>query len=544
MNSKQEISVAARLNTGFAIILAMMLVLTILSIVKVNTIEGSLMRVSDVNNVKQRFAINFRGSVHDRAIAVRDVTLVEDANIAEVSGLIDKLDRDYQASAQPLDAIFAKNVPVLTAPEKAQLADIKASEERTMPLIKKIIELRKGGDVDGARKLLLTEGKPAFVGWLGAINKFIDQQQEMSEAESVMARKVAHNFQELMVVLVVIAVGVGVTVALFITRYLGRALGAEPSEVKALAAAVDRGELYHDVELRRGDDDSIMAVLMKMSNNLRETVTEVHSSANAVTTISAQISERNEDLSGRTEDQASSLEETASAMEELTATVKQNADSAQQANEMARNACFIASKGGEIVGNVVDTMSAINVSSRKIVEIISVIDGIAFQTNILALNAAVEAARAGEQGRGFAVVATEVRNLAQRSSTAAREVKALIDESVSKVDVGTELVQTAGATMRDIVASVQQVTGMVGAISTASHEQSVGIEEVNRAISLMDQVTQQNAALVEQAATSVKILQDQAGNLNHAVSVFKTERAGHGQSLGRAAAPLRQLLPA
>ena len=202
MDNKQEISVAARLNTGFAIILAMMLVLTILSIVKVNTIEASLMRVSDVNNVKQRYAINFRGSVHDRAIAVRDVTLVEDAGIAEVTGLIDKLDRDYQASAQPLDAIFAKNTPVLTPAEKAQLADIKASEERTMPLLKKIIELRKGGDADGARKLLLTEGKPAFVGWLGAINKFIDQQQEMSEGESVMARKVAHNFQELMGVLV------------------------------------------------------------------------------------------------------------------------------------------------------------------------------------------------------------------------------------------------------------------------------------------------------------------------------------------------------
>src|SRR5471032_1661369 len=523
MNSKQEISVAARLNTGFAIILAMMLVLTILSIVKVNTIEGSLMRDSDVNNVKQRYAINFRGSVHDRAIAVRDVTLVEDGNIAEVTGLIDKLDRDYQASAQPLDAIFAKNIPVLTAPEKAQLADIKASEERTMPLIKKIIELRKGGDVDGARKLLLSEAKPAFVGWLGAINKFIDQQQQMSEGESVMARKVAHNFQDLMVVLVVIAVGVGVTVVLFITRYLGRALGAEPSEVKALAAAVDRGELYHDVELRRGDDDSIMAVLMKMSNNLRETVTEVHSSANAVTTISAQISERNEDLSGRTEDQASSLEETASAMEELTATVKQNADSAQQANEMARNACFIASKGGEIVGNVVDTMSAINVSSRQIVDIIGVIDGIAFQTNILALNVAVEAARAGEQGRGFAVVATEVRNLAHRSAAAAREIKQLIGTSVSKVDAVSLLVNQAGMTMSEVVDSIRRVTDIMGEITSASVEQSAGIEQVNLAMSHMDEVTQQNAALVEQAAAAAASLHERADALAQVVNVFKLD---------------------
>ncbi|WP_295992239.1 methyl-accepting chemotaxis protein [Rugamonas sp.] len=543
MNSKQELSVAARLNSGFAIILVMMLVLTILSIIKVNAIEASLMRISDVNNVKQRYAINFRGSVHDRAIAMRDVTLVEDGGVGDVTALIDKLDHDYQASAQPLDAIFAKSAAQPGADEKAQLADIKASEERTAPLIKKIIELRKGGDLDGARKLLLSDARPAFVAWLGTINKFIDQQQSKTEDESVAARKLAHNFQALMLALVAIAVAVGVVVAGYITRYLGRALGAEPSDVKALAAAVDRGELYHDVALRRGDSDSIMAVLMKMSSNLRDTVTEVHSSANAVTTISAQISERNMHLSGRTEEQAGSLEETASAMEQLTATVKQNADSAQQANEMAQNACHIASKGGEIVGNVVDTMSAINVSSRKIVEIISVIDGIAFQTNILALNAAVEAARAGEQGRGFAVVATEVRNLAQRSSTAAREVKALIDESVSKVDIGTELVHTAGATMRDIVASVQQVTGMVGAITTASNEQRVGIEEVNRAISLMDQVTQQNAVLVEQAATAVKILQDQAGNLNHAVGVFQTER-GVGHGAAHAAAPSRTLLPA
>jgi methyl-accepting chemotaxis protein len=547
-SSKNEISVAARLTAGFGILLAMMLVLTVLSIYKVNAIDASLQHISDVNNVKQRYAINFRGSVHDRAIALRDVTLVADGDIGGVTGLIDKLDADYQKSAQPLDSLFSATGAKIGNEERDWLARIKQSESRTTPMIKKIIDTRRAGDIEGARQMMLAQAKPAFVEWLAAINGFIDQQEKMTEAESELARKAAHNFQSLMLALLAAAVALGAVVAWRVTQYLLRALGAEPAEVKALANAVDRGELYHNVDLRDGDRDSIMAVLVKMSGNLRTTVTEVHESANAVSDISGQISERNRHLSGRTEDQASSLEETASAMEQLTATVKQNADSAQQANTLAQCASDIASKGGQIVEEVVVTMNSIDDSSRKIVDIISVIDGIAFQTNILALNAAVEAARAGEQGRGFAVVATEVRNLAQRSSTAAREVKALIDESVSQIHAGTQLVEHAGTTMRDIVDSVKKVSGMVEAITTASNEQRQGIEEVNRAISLMDQVTQQNAALVEQAAGAVQTLQDQAGQLNHAVGVFKTEPASHhaAPARGKQAAGARQraMLPA
>ena len=520
--TKNEISVAGRLTIGFAVIVAMMLVLTALSIVKVNAIEASLSRISDVNNVKQRYAINFRGSVHDRAIAVRDVTLVPDGDLNAVVGLIDKLDKDYQQSAQPLDSLFSASGAKIGPEERDWLDKIKQGEARTMPLIGKIVDARRSGNIEGARQMMLAEAKPAFIDWLASINGFIDQQDKLTEVESVQARRIAHTFQSLMLALVAAAVAVGAVVAWRVTQYLQRALGAEPAEVKALANAVDRGELYHEVVLRSGDHDSIMAVLMKMSRNLRLTVTEVHDTANAVTGISAQISERNGHLSARTEDQASSLEETASAMEQLTATVKQNAENAQEANVLAQQASDIATKGGEIVGEVVDTMNAIDESSRKIVEIVSLIDGIAFQTNILALNAAVEAARAGEQGRGFAVVATEVRNLAQRSSSAAREVKTLIDESVKKIHSGTRLVENAGSTMGDIVLSVKHVTEMVGSITSASNEQRIGIEEVNRAISQMDLVTQQNAALVEQAAGAVQTLQDQATQLNHAVGVFKT----------------------
>ncbi|HKB52491.1 MAG TPA: methyl-accepting chemotaxis protein, partial [Ramlibacter sp.] len=238
-------------------------------------------------------------------------------------------------------------------------------------------------------------------------------------------------------------------------------------------------------------------------------------------TASGQIASGNQDLSQRTEEQASSLEETAASMEELTGTVKQNADNARQANQLAQSASAVAEQGGAVVGEVVTTMDAINTASKKIVDIISVIDGIAFQTNILALNAAVEAARAGEQGRGFAVVATEVRNLAQRSAAAAKEIKGLIDDSVGKVSTGTELVSRAGQTMDEVVSSIKRVTDIMGEIAAASQEQTRGIEQVNQAITQMDQVTQQNAALVEEASAAAQSMREQAGSLVEAVSVFK-----------------------
>jgi methyl-accepting chemotaxis protein len=526
-NKSATLSVAARMALSFALVLAMMLVLTVVSIIKVNAIEGSLTTVSEDNNVKQRYAINFRGSVHDRAIALRDLTLVDDKEVGEVLATIARLDQDYQQSARPLDAIFAGEHGRQVRPEeRADLDRIKAVEARAMPLAASIITARKEGQVDAARQMMLMQAKPAFAEWLASINKFIDLQESMSQAESAKARSTARGFQAFMLVLLGVALVAGVVLAMLITRSIRRALGAEPDDVKELALAVDRGELYHEVALRRrdgGNHQSIMAALSEMSGNLRATVTEVRDAATDVATISAQIAAGNSDLSARTEDQAASLEETASAMEQLTSTVKQNDANAKQANELARNASEIAKQGGAIVSEVVHTMASINDSSRKIVDIISVIDGIAFQTNILALNAAVEAARAGEQGRGFAVVATEVRSLAQRSSAAAKEVKQLIDNSVENVETGTRLVENAGRTMEQIVTSVQHVTDVMGEISSASHEQSLGIEEVHKAIALMDQVTQHNAALVEQASSAVATLQDQALNLTHAVGVFQLE---------------------
>jgi methyl-accepting chemotaxis protein len=292
--------------------------------------------------------------------------------------------------------------------------------------------------------------------------------------------------------------------------------------VVRVLGALARGDLTEKISAQysgtwgRMKDDANTTV-----DKLTAIVGQIKESTESINTASREIASGNTDLSSRTEEQAASLEETASSMEELTSTVKQNAENAKQANQLAAGASDVAVKGGEVVGQVVTTMSSINESSKKIVDIIAVIDGIAFQTNILALNAAVEAARAGEQGRGFAVVATEVRNLAQRSAAAAKEIKELISDSVEKVGAGTNLVDEAGRTMDEIVSSVKRVTDIMGEITAASQEQSAGIEQVNQAITQMDEVTQQNAALVEQAAAAAESMEEQAGHLANAVAIFK-----------------------
>jgi methyl-accepting chemotaxis protein len=325
---------------------------------------------------------------------------------------------------------------------------------------------------------------------------------------------------------------------LLMVRSIARQLGAEPGEAANVAQSVGSGDLSVRIDLKPGDTSSLMAQLKRMQESLIGIVGQVRIGTDTIATASAQIAAGNMDLSSRTEQQASSLEETAASMEELTSTVKQNADNARQANQLAESASSVAVKGGRVVSQVVDTMSAINSSSKKIVDIIGVIDGIAFQTNILALNAAVEAARAGEQGRGFAVVAAEVRNLAQRSAAAAKEIKTLIGDSVDKVEEGSKQVAEAGKTMDEIVGSVKRVTDIMAEITVASREQTSGIEQINQAITQMDQVTQQNAALVEEAAAAAASLQEQASGLSQVVSVFKLD-----QSQLNAVAPARRLEP-
>ena len=322
---------------------------------------------------------------------------------------------------------------------------------------------------------------------------------------------------------------VGGGVALAIIYVISRAIAAPVARAADMLGdiASGNGDLSRRMVVESADEVGALAAgFNRFVASLNVTIREVRDSTVAIASASSEIASGNLDLSARTESQASSLEETAAAMEELTSTVKQNADNARQANQLVVSASGHAIKGGEVVGQVVQTMGAITESSKKIADIIGVIDGIAFQTNILALNAAVEAARAGEQGRGFAVVATEVRNLAQRSASAAREIKDLIIDSGSKVQAGSKLVDTAGATMQDIVVSVQQVADLMAEIASASQEQSQGIAQVNATVTQMDDATQQNAALVEEAAAAAQSLQDQAARLAQVVSVFKLEEAG------------------
>jgi methyl-accepting chemotaxis protein len=318
------------------------------------------------------------------------------------------------------------------------------------------------------------------------------------------------------------AVAATIVVLLYLTyRALSRQLGGEPAVATGLARAVAQGDLTVRIDLKQGDSSSMLAQLRAMQDSLVDVVANVRSNADGVATASAQVAQGNLDLSQRTEEQATTLEETASQMEELTATVAQNADNARQASQLAVDASDVARKGGQVVGQVVSTMTDISNASRKIADIIGVIDGIAFQTNILALNAAVEAARAGEQGRGFAVVASEVRSLAQRSAAAAKEIKALIGDSADKVEAGTRLVDAAGQTMEEIVASVRKVSDLVADIAAASQEQSAGIGQINTAVTQMDQVVQQNAALVEEATAATASMKEQAAVLLRMVSRFQ-----------------------
>ena len=372
---------------------------------------------------------------------------------------------------------------------------------------------------DGASSMLFDEV-------VSDVNALITFNQEGGKAAADEAETVYAQARAATAGVLAAAVLLGMVLTLVITRRLSRLLGGEPHAAVAVARAVAQGDLNSPIVVRAGDTTSLLAWLQTMQRALAETVSHVRKGSESVSTASAEIAQGNQDLSARTEQQASALQQTAATMDELGATVRNNADNARQASQLAAGASAVAERGGAVVGEVVETMRGINDSSRRIADIISTIDGIAFQTNILALNAAVEAARAGEQGRGFAVVAGEVRSLAQRSAEAAREIKALITASVERVEHGTTLVGRAGATMSEIVGAIQRVNDIVGEISSASGEQSVGVSQVGQAVTALDKSTQQNAALVEQSAAAAESLKEQAGLLVQAVAVFKLADGG------------------
>ena len=395
----------------------------------------------------------------------------------------------------------------------------------------------KLGDIKTAERLIVEKVRPLGKPIDDGLEALVELQVNEARKEYAAATAMYETVRTVMVATIAASLLFAVGYGAWIVRSINRQLGGEPHEAAALAQGVTAGDLTANIDLRPGDTHSLMAHLSAMQASLVEVVGSVRQNADSVATASAQISQGNNDLSARTEQQASALEQTAASMEELSSTVKQNADNARQANQLAMSASTVAVKGGEVVSQVVHTMKGINDSSKKIADIISVIDGIAFQTNILALNAAVEAARAGEQGRGFAVVASEVRSLAGRSADAAKEIKGLITASVERVEQGTALVDQAGATMMEVVSSIRRVTDIMGEISAASTEQSAGVAQVGEAVSQMDQATQQNAALVEQSAAAAESLKQQAHQLVQAVAVFKLDNGTAQSSFAAATAP-------
>jgi methyl-accepting chemotaxis protein len=524
-------TVARQLGVAFGLLLVLMLALGGVSLLALQRVDqqaevlstkwlrgvGHLADARSELNVARDFEVK-HSRTGDRSYHAEYEEKISESNkayLASISGFKSLLSSDDER------ALFAKL-------EKAG-ADYLAAQQKVLAMGREKKQQDAADISDGMASSAFDASSAALV----ALTKmsFAGGQTAAATASSTYTRARA-----VLAALAAAGLLIGLGFAWSITRRLLRQLGGEPAAAAAVAHAVSEGDLTSAIRLRAGDTESLMARLQAMQTNLAHAVTQVRQGSDSVATASAEIAQGNQDLSSRTEHQASALQQTAATMDELGSTVRNNADNARQANQLALQASGVAVQGGEVVGQVVQTMKGINDSSRKIADIIGVIDGIAFQTNILALNAAVEAARAGEQGRGFAVVASEVRSLAQRSAEAAKEIKTLISASVERVEQGSSLVDRAGKTMEEIVASIRRVSDIVGEISSASVEQSSGVAQVGDAVTQMDQATQQNAALVEESAAAAESLRSQAMQLVQAVAVFKL--AGQdGMVVARAPAP-------
>ena len=522
-----NLKIRTLLLAGFGTILTVMLLLVSVGIAQMNKADALTKKLSNES---------FR-----RASMLQEWQAIIDTNGARTLAAIKLADEndakfflDAISAASRRSDVLHKDIKDGIADDPAAIALFEAvNTERNAyrEARKAALATKATGDMEALRTVIDTRMVPRVQSYNKAVTAMVTYQQEAVAADAVRVEAEFAFSQRLQIGLVLAAILAGIGFA----WWIGRRISTPLVTAVEVAQTVARGDLTSRIEADSSNETgALMRALKDMNGNLVDIVSQVRTGTGAIAEAADQISAGNLELSARTEQQAGSLEETASSMEELTSTVRQNAENAREANELARSASQVAGRGGETVGRVVETMEAISGSSKKIVDIIGVIDGIAFQTNILALNAAVEAARAGEQGRGFAVVASEVRNLAQRSAGAAKEIKELIGDSVDKVEEGTRLVSDAGATMREIVDSIGRVSAIMSQIAMASREQSAGIEQVNGAIAQMDQVTQQNAALVEEAAAASQAMREQAQALAQIVSTFRFE-----DGAARAAAPAR-----
>jgi len=512
--------IGLRLGLGFGAILALLVTGAGFGLSQVSKLNDRVEFLTSVDEGKLLALSKVQFSIGLRAIAARNLVLVSDpaAQKGDIE-LVTKAQKDIDVGMQELTALM-KNPGDASDEERSMLTQLSTLEAKYLPIATKIGTLATTQQTEAAKTALINDCMPLLKQVIAHIAEFNNLMRTNSKANLVSTQAAYEVSKWTMFAITAVSLLLGSVIAWLLTRSISGPL----KEAVLIAQNVSAGDLTSEIKVETKDEfGQLMLALKDMNDNLLRIVGDVRHGTDTIAAASTEIASGNLDLSSRTEQQASSLQETASAMEELTATVKQNAENAKQANQLAETASSIAIKGGAVVSRVVDTMASINESSKKVVDIIGVIDGIAFQTNILALNAAVEAARAGEQGRGFAVVASEVRSLAQRSASAAKEIKELIGDSVQKADAGAALVDEAGATMGEILNSVKRVTGIMGEISSASDEQTRGIEQINLAIAQMDQVTQQNAALVEEAAAAAAQMQAQTSTLAGVVSVFKLD---------------------
>ena len=507
-----NLKIGTRLQIGFGLLIVLMTVVIALGAVRFIALGNINKKMINEDWANAAAAINIEVAARDNASMTLALMITPDK--AQRSKFYGRIDSNRRIVT---DAITKLEGTVVKAEEKEDLIKIKQTRDVYLKSFSKVADLVEAEQKEEAIKLMNSETWPALDAMLSAIRIMVELQKKDVEGESINIKSSIESSLTMMITTGILGLVIGAGSAFLI----GRSIVVPLAKAVGVARKVAQGDLTTRIDVHSNDETGqLLQALKEMNASLDKTVGEVRASTETIATASSEIAAGNQDLSGRTESQASSLEQTASSMEELTETVKQNADNARQANQLVISASSVAERGGQVVSQVVDTMSAIKESSRKIVDIIGVIDGIAFQTNILALNAAVEAARAGEQGRGFAVVASEVRSLAQRSAAAAKEIKGLISDSVEKVEDGGKLVDEAGQTMALIVTSVKQVADIMSEITAASQEQSSGIEQVRDAIAQMDEMTSQNAALVEQASAAAQSMQDQAQTLSQAVGVF------------------------